>query len=108
LDNQEKNLLQALWRSAQHTHFFGRLDRDSGQFRNFTPKEEATAAEMAKKLSDGGDEIYFAPAHYATSENRTQNNAIGSHAFYIDVWWSSFFGHINRLLFCRFTLESVG
>jgi hypothetical protein len=24
------------------------------------------------------------------------------------LWWSSFFGHINRLLFCRFTLESVG
>ena len=24
------------------------------------------------------------------------------------VWWSSFFGHSNRLLFCRFTLEGVG
>ena len=85
MDNQEKNLLQALWRSEQHTHFFGRLDRETGQFRNFTPKEEATAAEMAKKLSDSGEEIYFAPAHYATSENRTQNNAVGAHAFYIDV-----------------------
>lgn len=85
MDNQEKSLLQALWRSEQHTHFFGRLDRDSGQFRNFTPKEEATAAEMAKKLSDSGEEIYFAPAHYATSENRTQSNAVGAHAFWIDI-----------------------
>ena len=25
-----------------------------------------------------------------------------------NVWWSSYFGHINRLLNCRFTLESVG
>ena len=24
------------------------------------------------------------------------------------VWRSSYFGHINRLLSCRFTLESVG
>jgi len=24
------------------------------------------------------------------------------------VWWSSFFGHINRLLSCRFLLESIG
>ena len=24
------------------------------------------------------------------------------------VWWSSYFGHIDRLLSCRFTLESVG
>jgi hypothetical protein len=24
------------------------------------------------------------------------------------LWWSSYFGHINRLLSCRFTLESVG
>ena len=24
------------------------------------------------------------------------------------LWWSSYFGHINRVLNCRFTLESVG
>ena len=26
----------------------------------------------------------------------------------INVWWSSYFGHINRWLSCRLTLESVG
>ena len=26
----------------------------------------------------------------------------------VPVWWSSYLGHINRLLNCRFTLESVG
>ena len=26
----------------------------------------------------------------------------------VDVWWSSYFGHINRVVNCRFTLESVG
>ena len=24
------------------------------------------------------------------------------------VWWSSYFGHINRMLNCRFMLESIG
>ena len=24
------------------------------------------------------------------------------------VWWSSYFGHINRMLSCRFTLKGVG
>ena len=26
----------------------------------------------------------------------------------LDLWWSSYFGHMNRLLSCRFTLKSVG
>ena len=79
------DIISALWRSEKHTHFFGKLDRDSGQFRNFIPKDEATAADMAIKLSESGEEIYFAPAHYATPVNRTQSNAVGAHAFWIDI-----------------------
>lgn len=79
------DIISALWRSEKHTHFFGKLDRDTGQFRNFIPKDEATAADMAIKLSESGEEIYFAPAHYATPVNRTQSNAVGAHAFWIDI-----------------------
>ena len=25
-----------------------------------------------------------------------------------EMWWSSYFGHINRMLNCRFMLESIG
>ena len=25
-----------------------------------------------------------------------------------ELWWSSYFGHLNRVLSCRFTLEGVG
>jgi len=79
------DIISALWRLEKRTHFFGKLDRDTGQFRNFIPKDEATAADMAIRLSESGEEIYFAPAHYGTSENRTQNNAVGVHAFFIDI-----------------------
>ena len=38
----------------------------------------------------------------------THNQALSALLFLYRVWWSSYFGHIDRLLSCRFTLESVG
>jgi hypothetical protein len=79
------DLLNALWRSPQNIHFFGRLDGLSRHFKNLPVSNSAPGATQIPFPSGNGDEIYFACAEYATADARTAANAVGAYAFWLDI-----------------------
>ena len=52
------------------------------------------------------DQAFFAPVEL---KGFAQIELQGHEGFDVfTLWWSSYFGHINRMLNCRFMLESIG
>lgn len=78
-------LLRAVWRSQDRTHFISFLDMKSGNFRNVAVQHSEEAQNFALAYSAAGLEAYFAIAEYASSASRTTNNAVGAWTFIVDI-----------------------
>lgn len=78
-------LLNAVWRSQDRTHFIGFLDKKSGIFRNVAVQSPEEAQNFALAYSAAGLEAYFAIAEYASPASRSANNALGAWAFFADI-----------------------
>lgn len=78
-------LLTALWRDPDHAHFFGTHDRADGIFKTVQVEGLSAANETAKRLAAQNVDVFFACACFGTGDGRKQSNAIGAHAFWMDI-----------------------
>ena len=81
----DKQLLDALWRTPNQYHQIGVLDAKSNKFNHLQVKDAAEAIAQAFALSRAGKNTYFACAEYLSSDNRTAANVIGAWAFWVDI-----------------------
>ena len=81
----DDGLLQALWRSSDKAHFLASRNPQTKAFKNHHIHSIEAAAKLAADLQGQGHDVYFACAEFTTSDNRTQVNANGAFAFWVDV-----------------------
>lgn len=80
-----QELLNALWRSPDRSHQIGEMNRANRRFHNVPVKSVDEAVDRAIKLSNDGDDAYFACAEYVTPNSRTADNASGAYGFWVDI-----------------------
>lgn len=78
-------LLAALWRSDNHVHQLGTLDKRNKRFRNFPVDSIKAGVKLAIRSSSDGIDTYFACAEFKTGESRKADNVAQAWAFWLDI-----------------------
>ena len=84
-DSPASTLLNALWQSPKLSHQLGVMQRPDNIFKNIPVDDVADAVMLSKKLSEEGDDIYFACGEYKTPDNRCASNVAGACGFLMDI-----------------------
>jgi hypothetical protein len=84
-NQQALQLLSALWRSQDRTHFICTLDKATAKFRNVSVTSPDEAVSFALAYSAMGLDTYFAGAEFASPDSRTTPNTLGAWAFFVDI-----------------------
>lgn len=83
--NSAEFLFSSLWRSSDQIHFIGMLDRQTGIFHNKKAPGISEAVANTQASSAMRQDAYLACAEFASSQNRTSENAAGAWAFWVDI-----------------------
>ena len=78
-------LLHALWQSSKHAHQLGVMERPHNHFKHIHVANVTEAVALSEKMSNEGNDVYFACAEYITPSNRRSSNVAGAYAFWLDI-----------------------
>ena len=78
-------LLNAMWRSGNSTHFISSRDPKSRNFKNQPVANVAIAIKLANEYSSKGMDVYFACAEYKSAESRKKENVAAAWALWSDI-----------------------
>jgi hypothetical protein len=79
------NVFGQLWPQSGDVHYFGTLNRKSGDFRNHSIYDTTSVDQIAATLARPGVDVYFAPAAFVDDRNRTAANAVSASALWLDL-----------------------